>query len=54
MFAATIVEEQIDRLRLCTYGGRPFGGDDVVAGMEGKFQRSWRREGRSKKLAKSA
>lgn len=42
MHAAPLVEDQIERLRQCTYGGRPFGGEDFVARMEEQFGRSWR------------
>jgi putative transposase len=52
MYAAQTTEVEIDRLRECTYGGRPFGDDGFVAKMEEEFGRSWRRPG--KKMAKSA
>lgn len=54
MFAADIAEGQIEQLRQCTYGGRPFGGEDFVVRMEEEFRRSWRRERESEKLAKFA
>ena len=54
MLAAGMDDEQIERLRQCTYGGRPFGGDDFVARMEEVFRRSWRRGGGPKELAKPA
>ena len=44
MFAAAPDEPQVERLRQCTYGGRPFGGQEFVARMEEQFGRSWRRE----------
>ena len=52
MFAASLGEEPVERLRQCTYGGRPFGGEDFTARMEAHFGRSWRQEGG--KLAKFA
>jgi putative transposase len=42
MYGAQIGEEEIERLRQCTYGGRPFGSDEFVRSMEEKFGRSWR------------
>ena len=42
MNAAPLAEEQIERLRQCTYGGRPFGADEFVARMEQEFGRLWR------------
>lgn len=48
MYEASLSEEQIEPLRQCTYGGRPFGGDDFVARMEEQFGRSWRGNGESK------
>ena len=54
MYEAALAEEQIEALRQCTYGGRPFGSDDFVARMEEQFGRSWRRNGESEKSAKSA
>ena len=55
MFAAAgPAEEQVELLRQCTYGGRPYGGDDFVAGMEEQFGRLWRRERGSEKMTKSA
>ena len=51
MFAATPVEEQIEQLRHCAYGGRPFGSDEFVETVEEHFKRSWRR---MEKLAKTA
>ena len=54
MFAAAGAEEHIERLRQCTYAGRPFGGEDFLVRMEEEFRRSWRREAGSNKLAKSA
>jgi putative transposase len=54
MCAPPLAEEQIERLRQCTYGGRPFGGDDFVARMEEEFGRSWRRKAASEKLGNSA
>ena len=37
------VESEVARLRACTYGGRPFGGEDFVEEMETRFQRVWRK-----------
>lgn len=54
MFAAPVVEDELDRLRKCTYAGRPMGGDEFLEQMEETFSRSWRREERIEKLAKSA
>ena len=54
MYAATLGEEQVEVLRQCTYGGRPFGGGDFAARMEEQFGRSWRQSNGSEKLAKSA
>lgn len=54
MYAASLAEEEIEALRQCTYGGRPFGGEDFVTRMEEEFRRSWRRKSGSEKLAKSA
>lgn len=42
MNAAPLMEDQIERLRQCTYGGRPFGGNEFVAKIEEEFGRSWR------------
>jgi putative transposase len=54
MFASSLAADQFDPLRECTYGGRPYGGDDFVERMEQQFGRSWRRKEGSKKFAKSA
>jgi putative transposase len=55
MFAPQPREEQVETLRRCTYGGRPFGGDAFVTRMEEEFGRSWKRaSGGQDKLAKSA
>lgn len=53
MLAAPANEEQTDRLRQCTYGGRPFGGEDFLARMEENFGRTWRRSQGAEKFAKS-
>ena|SRR5579862_7760626 len=42
MYAATLAEEEIERLRQCTCRGRPFGGEEFVVKMEEAFGRSWR------------
>jgi putative transposase len=47
MFAASLAQEQIERLQ-CTYGGRPYGGDDFVATIEEQFGRSAKRKTRPK------
>jgi putative transposase len=52
MFGAGGEEEEMERLRRCTYAGRPFGSEDFVARIEEQFGRLWRRE--AEKLAKSA
>jgi putative transposase len=54
MCAALLDEQQMEVLRQCTYGGRPFGGDDFVARMEERFGRSWWQHSGSGKLVKSA
>ena len=54
MFAEHASEEQVEHLRRCTYGGRPFGGDEFIASLENAFGRRWRRENSAKKLAKAA
>ena len=54
MYGGALAEEEFDRLRQCTYGGRPFGSEEFVGNMEERFGRSWRREGGLEKLAKSA
>ena len=54
MFAASVAGEQMERLRQCTYGGRPFGGEEFVSRIEEQFGRSWRRERGAENLAKSA
>ena len=36
---------EVRLLRRCTYAGRPFGGEEFVAGLEERFQRCWRRWG---------
>lgn len=54
MYETSLGEEQIEPLRECTYGGRPFGDEDFVARMEEQFGRTWKRNGESKVVAKSA
>ena len=54
LYAAPLAEEELDRLRQCTYGGRPFGCDDFVMKIEEEFGRAWRRETNQKTSAKSA
>ena len=54
MYAAEIGEEQRERLRECTYSGRPFGTEEFVTRMELQFRRVWRQEGGVKPLANSA
>jgi len=54
MFAEHASEKQVEHLRRCTYGGRPFGGDEFIAKLEDEFGRRWRRENSAKKLAKAA
>jgi putative transposase len=54
MYGAGISEEEFERLRQCTYGGRPFGSDEFVTRMEETFGRSWRRGSKEQVVAKSA
>ena len=53
MFSAPAVEEQLEQLRKCTYGGRPYGGQDFVARIEEDSGRRWKRDG-SQRLARTA
>jgi len=43
MHGAPEAEEEIKRLRNCTYAGRPFGEESFVTAMEERFGRKWRR-----------
>jgi putative transposase len=54
MYGAGISEEEIEKLRQCTYGGRPFGSDEFVTRMEETFGRSWRPGSKEKVVAKTA
>ena len=54
MFAAPVADQELDRLRQCTYAGRPLGDEEFLQKMEEEFGRSWRREERIEKLARSA
>jgi putative transposase len=39
----SITTEQVNGLRKCTFAGRPFGEEDFLEEMDGRFQRKWRR-----------
>jgi hypothetical protein len=41
--------DEVDRLRRCTYSGRPLGGEAFVLRMEERFGRHWREPGRPRK-----
>ena len=36
-------EEDLTKLRRCTYSGRPFGDESFLSALEGQFHRRWRR-----------
>jgi hypothetical protein len=43
MLGLTIEQPVVSLLRRCTFGGRPFGDEDVVREVEGKLGCHWRR-----------
>jgi putative transposase len=53
LHAAADAPERAMLLRRCTYSGRPFGEDEFVERLEGRFQRVWRRWGFEKASAKA-
>ena len=42
----SITTEQVNGLRKCTYAGRPFGEEEFLEEMGGRFRRKWRRSGK--------
>lgn len=50
MYGVNDLDDRIEELRRCTYGGRPFGEQEFVEKMEQEFGRVWR-DGKSRKSA---
>ena len=52
LYQRSLTPEHVNGLRKCTYAGRPFGEEEFLEEMEGRFQRQWRRSG--KEVARKA